>query len=159
MRLDPDLPGNYTATLVVSNGTTQGSVKVPFTVVPDAPYFRFPVFINVYSPTSPLAIHMQYAVRIDNVGSNYPWTAEVFFNDASQGFLSPQNYIAYGGNVHGRPPSYAYLLPISAYPGGSYTVKVVVRAGGQSTEFSEQLTFPPCETPGTTPSVRPCTAP
>jgi hypothetical protein len=154
MRLDPDLPGEYTATLVVSNGTTQTSVKVPFTVVPDPPWF-WPGEIQLFQPNvneSSIYFYDRWAVKIRPV-SNYPYTAEVFFNDVSQGFLSADNYIQYEAPYRGGGA--AYLLPITGYPGGEYTVKLVMRAGGQSAEFTGQLTFPACSTPDA-PTYRTC---
>jgi hypothetical protein len=149
MRFDPDLPGNYTATLVVSNGITQGTLKVPFTVEPDAPWFTFPAGINLFQPNITLgSVYPRTAVVVSNIGSNYPWTVETFFNGVSQGVRSEGDLTTIVAAPRGFPGGFlGYPFPIGSFPAGDTTVRVVMRAGGASTEFTQQVSFPVDRTP------------
>ncbi len=150
MQFDPDLPGNYTATLVVSNGTAQSApLLLPFTVVADAPWFRAPG-VQLYRPfVNPLDEYHRWAIIAEGPRSNYPFTVEVLFDGVSQGVKSEGQTELLSGVNHSPIGRYAYTYPIAGFPGGNYTVRAIVRAGGESTESTQVFTFPPCDPPGT----------
>jgi len=154
VQFDPDLPGDYTATLVVSNGTTQRApLQVPFTVIPDAPIFIAPFApedFRLFQPhESPFAVYDRWAVIVRGAFSNYPFTVEVLFNGLSQGIKNPadQELLTFG--TRDQSSTSALVFPITGSPGGVYDVQLVIRAGGQSASFDKVMTFPPCDAPGT----------
>lgn len=159
VQFDPDLPGNYTATLVVSNGTAQSApLSLPFTVVADAPWFR-PLSAQLYRPNAnPLDVYGRWAIIVETARSNYPFTVEVLFNGVSQGVKTEAQTQLLAGVNHSPIGRYAYIYPIAGYAGGDYTVQTIVRAGGESTQATQVFTFPPCDPPGTPAStaVRSC---
>lgn len=150
VQFDPDLPGNYTATLVVSNGTTQSApLAIPFTVVPEPPSFN-PPDIQLFRPNyTPGAPYDRWAVIDRHAHSNYPFTVEVLFNGVSQGVktTADQEVLYLGSRL--QQPASAWFFPITGHPGGEYNVQLVIRAGGQSATFLQPIAFPPCDAAGT----------
>ncbi|MBI2769748.1 MAG: hypothetical protein HYX47_09005 [Burkholderiales bacterium] len=170
--LDPDMPGDYTASLVVSNGTVQSQpTLVPFTVIPDPVWFNN-IDVVLHNPNDRTESGTTFVSVTEpknwyvttHALSNYPAQVQMFFNGVSQGVKTDeqrQNLVYSTTTISRQSANFAYsvpLFPIAGYPGGDYTVTMVISAGGRSTSTVAVLTFPACDAPGAVPGPlsRPC---
>ena len=125
-----------------------GGDDAPPPAVP--PAFHSPMTVQLYRPNwDPLGVYDRWAITVEGASADQPYTVEALFNGVSQGSRTASQTELLTGINHSPQGRYAFIYPISGYAGGEYTVRVIVRAGGESMEASQVFTFPPCDPPGT----------